>query len=89
MASYVTLEQVEKLAVQLPSREQLRLITQLSARLSALSPDEAEEERQRQAYNQRVQAFVKMCDEMAVEPAGQTDSAEDIRQIREERLARL
>jgi hypothetical protein len=36
-----------------------------------------------------VEAFLKMCDEMAAETIGEVDSAEDIRQIREERTARL
>ena len=39
--------------------------------------------------HQRVETFLKMSDELAAEPSTAVDSAEDIRQIRDERLSRL
>ena len=48
-----------------------------------------EEERQRQVYATRLEAFLRTCEEMAAETTEAVDSAEDIRQIREERTARL
>jgi hypothetical protein len=40
-------------------------------------------------YAQQVEAFLRMSDELAAETIGEVDSAEDIRQLREERIARL
>ena len=90
MSNKVALEQVEQLVVQLPPHEQLKLVVSIGERLSALTlPGTAEEERQRQVYAARLGAFLNMCDEMAAETVGAVDSAEDIRQIREERMAQL
>ncbi len=91
MADTVTLEQVEDLAAQLPPQKQLQLLSHISEWLSQspLTPQETDEERQRREYAARVEAFLKMCDENAAECMGEVDSAEDIRQIREERTARL
>jgi hypothetical protein len=89
MSSKVALEQVEQLVVQLPPHEQLKLVVSIGERLSALALPGAEENRQRQVYAARLEAFLQMCDEMAAETVGAVDSAEDIRQIREERTARL
>jgi hypothetical protein len=87
----MTLEQVKELVTQLPPQEQLRLVADISERLSQLPPiaQEADEERQRREYAARVEAFLKQCDENAAECIGEVDSAEDIRQIREERTSRL
>ena len=89
MAAEVTLEQVERLAVQLTPAEQLKLMAHLSDRLSTLVPQASEEERHRQAYFARAEAFLKMCEEDPVEMGGETDVAEDLRQIRDERVERL
>jgi len=43
----------------------------------------------RKEYAQRVEAFLKMSDEFAAETISTVDSAEDIRQFRDERLSRL
>jgi hypothetical protein len=87
----MTLAQVKELVTQLPPQEQLRLVADISERLSQLPPidQEADEERQRHEYAARVEAFLKLCDENAAECIGEVDSAEDIRQIREERMSRL
>lgn len=89
MSNKVALEQVEQLVVQLPPHEQLKLVVSIGERLSVLTLPGAEEERQRRVYAARLEAFLKMCDEMAAETVGAVDSAEDIRQIREERMAQL
>jgi hypothetical protein len=89
MANNVTSEQIEQLAVQLLPQEQLRMIAHISQRLSQRMVSEADEAHERQEYARRVEAFLRMSDEMAAETIGEVDSAEDIRQIREERVARL
>lgn len=89
MESKVTLEQVEELAAQLPLQEQLRMVAHISQQLSERIASEVAEKREQQDYARRVEAFLKVSDEMAAETVGAVDSAEDIRQIREERAARL
>lgn len=87
MPDKVTLEQVERLVTQLPLHEQLKLVVSIGERLSVFTMPE--EERQRQVYATRLEAFLRTCEEMAAETIEAVDSAEDIRQIREERTARL
>ncbi len=87
MPGKITLEQVERLAIQLPLHEQLKLVVSIGERLSVFTMPE--EERQRQVYATRLEAFLRTCEEMAAETIEAVDSAEDIRQIREERTARL
>lgn len=89
MFDEITLEQVEQLALKLPLSEQLKLVAHIGERLSALMRPETEEEHLRREYAAQVEAFLKMSDEMAAEAIGVVDSAEDIRQIREERMSRL
>ena len=89
MSGTMTLEQLEQQVAQLPPHEQLKLVAHIGERLSALTLLETDEERRRREYVARVEAFLKMCDEMTAETVGEVDSAEDIRQIREERMARL
>lgn len=91
MADAVTLERVEGLAAQLLPQEQLKLLARISERLSQLSLTtlDADAERQRREYAARVEAFLAACDEAAEQIEGEFDSAEDLRQIREERAERL
>lgn len=89
MANKVTLEQAERLVAQLMPQEQIKLIASISEWLSKTRLSEAVEESWRQGYATRVEAFLKMSDEMAAETIGEVDSAEDIRQIRQERTSRL
>lgn len=91
MRSTINLEQVEELAAQLPQQEQLKLVAQLNERLNQLLPtmQGTDTERHRREYAAWVETFLKMCDENAAECIGEVDSAEDIRQIREERMSRL
>ncbi len=86
MSQPVTLAQVEQLAFQLPVAEQRQLLSDIQARLPGkLHADASQEE----AYRRRMEEFLKMCDDMAVETGQEFDSAEEIRQIREERASRL
>lgn len=89
MANKVTLEQAEQSVAQLTPQEQIKLIACMSEWLSKMRLSEAAEESWRQSYATRVEAFLKMSDEMAAETIGEVDSAEEIRQIREERTSRL
>ncbi len=91
MADAVTLEQVEGLAAQLAPQEQLKLLARISEWLSQLSltAPEPDAERQRREHAARVEAFLKLCDEAAEQIEGEFDSAEDLRQIREERVSQL
>ena len=89
MAKHLPLEQAERLVAQLAPQEQIKLIACMSEWLSKMRLSEAAEESWRQDYATRVEAFLKMSDEMAAETIGKVDSAKDIRQIREERMSRL
>jgi len=91
MSNSVTFEQVEQLALQLPPPEQLKLVAHINERLSPLMPTAQgiDAECQRRAYAARVEAFLAACDEVAEQIEGEFDSAEDLRQIREERTERL
>lgn len=84
------LEEVEELAAQLSPQEQLKLLAHISERLSQLSPitQETDAERQRREYAVRIETFLAACDEVAEQIEGEFDSAEDLRQIREERTGR-
>lgn len=87
----MTFEQVKELVAQLPPQDQLKLVAHIGEQLSQLPPivQEPDAERQRREYAARVEAFLKLCDENAAECIGEIDSAEDIRQIREERMSQL
>jgi hypothetical protein len=89
MANTVSAEHVEQLAAQLSLQEQLRIVASISQRLSELIKSETVDERQRREYAQQVDAFLKMSDELAADTIGEVDSVEDIRQLREERMAQL
>lgn len=85
MTNKVTLGEAEQLVTQLSPHEQLKLVAWISERLSGLLrlPLGA------QQYAAQVEAFLRLSEELAAETVGEVDSAEDIRQIREERASRL
>jgi hypothetical protein len=91
ISNTVTFEQVEKLAAQLPPPEQLKLVTSLSEQLSALlrTLQPVDEELALQKREAAAAALLAELDTIAESIEGQFDSAEDIRQIREERANRL
>ena len=91
MSNGVTFEQVEQLAVRLPPPEQLKLVARISEQLSNLMAtiapsgmEEVQQEREAMA-----DALLAELDAIAGSIEGNFDSAEDIRQIREERANRL
>jgi len=91
MSSTVALEQVEQLVMQLPPTEQLKLMAHISVELSKLEmralPSNVERvQREREAM---ADALLQELDAIAESIEGEFDSAEDIRQIREERVNRL
>ncbi len=93
MSSSATLNQVCQLIQQLTPTEQLEVLTFLSKRVGVTesigkSDGEAGEE-ERRKHEAKIDRFLKMMDELAVEPSLHSDSAALIRQIREERAARL
>ena len=88
MSHRATLDQVEQLAVQLPSREQLKLVAHISEWLSVTPFGRATEERgveraQRERLAQ-VDAWIAQCDKVAELWEGEFDSAADLRRIRDE-----
>jgi hypothetical protein len=89
MSHGVTLEHIEQLVSQLPPPEQLKLVAHIGERLSGLLLLETDDERQHHEYAARVEAFLAACDDVAEQIEGEFDSAEDLRQIREERAGRL
>ena len=90
MASNVTLEHVEQLAVQLPVIDRLKLLARISDQLSRLGvemPSDMESvRREREAM---ADALLQELDAIAESIDGEFDSAADIRQIREERTNHL
>lgn len=89
MSNRVTLEQVEQLVVQLPPPERLKLVAHICEQLSATPTAESDEEKSRRERLVQVDAWLAECDTVAESIEGEFDSAEDIRQIREERATRL
>ena len=85
MSDKVTLEEVERIAIQLPPNEQLKLIVKIGEGLSELMTRQMNENQQHEEYLTRVEAFLKLRNELSVKSLGKVDSVEDIRQIREER----
>lgn len=91
MTDKATLEQVETLAAQLPPQEQLKLVEHVQEWLLASdrSPvaEEIDEERVRQVRLENARALIAALDAIALSigDRGPLDSAQDIREIREER----
>ncbi len=89
MPDKATLEQVEQEIAQLTPQEQIKLIAHISQRLSEGELPEKSKECWLMDYANRIEMFLKMSDEMTAHAIGETDSAEDMRQIREERTSGL
>jgi hypothetical protein len=89
MLEFVTLEQVEELAAQLPPAERLKLVAhvceQLSTVLPAVSLEQEAETRVRQERLAKLEAWLAECEEVAELWEGEFDSAADLRRIRDER----
>ncbi|MBI4639748.1 MAG: hypothetical protein HY731_03590 [Candidatus Tectomicrobia bacterium] len=89
MLDRVTLEQMEKLVAQLPPLERLKLVAHICEQLSVTQIAESDKEKTRRERLVQVDAWLAECDTVAESIEGEFDSAEDIRQIREERANRL
>jgi hypothetical protein len=92
MSGRVTLKQVEQQVAQLLPQEQFKLLEYLAGQLSAMPlvvPTKEIEEQGRRARLAEVDAWLAECDAVAESIEGQFDSAQDLRQIREERASRL
>lgn len=89
MSTNIDLEKIEQLAEQLSPKDQLRIITRISQRLSRIMLPETVDDQGHNDYANQIKDFLRMSDEMAAESVCEVDSAEDIRQIREERMSRL
>jgi len=94
MAEPVTLEQVETLVVQLPPKDQLKLLAHISDRLSDTLSAESEvgSDQEQQVRDERLQLAKALCEEVedvADDARGEFDAAEDIRRMREERVAQV
>jgi transcription elongation GreA/GreB family factor len=89
MSEKATLEKLEQMIAQLTPEEQIKLIASMSQRLSKMKISEATEELLQKEYAARIEAFLKMSEEMAAKPIVGVDSAKDIREIREERTSGL
>jgi hypothetical protein len=91
MPESVTLEQVETLVVQLPPKDQLRLLAHISERLSNTlsTAPEATRPHDDRVRDDRLQLAQILCDEVdaVVDDAhGEFDAAEDLHRLREERV---
>jgi len=86
ISNKVAFEQVERLAVQLPPSEQLKLVAHISERLSGLLltilPSDTEQARRRER-EAMADTLLAELDAIAESIEGEFDSAEDIRQIRQ------
>jgi hypothetical protein len=89
MSNTVTLEQIEQLVVQLPPPERLKLVARICEQLSVAPMAKNDEEEARREQLAQVDTWLTECDAVAEEIEGEFDSAEDLRQIREERANRL
>ena len=86
MDNTVTLEQVEALAMQLPTEERLKLAARICQRISESFPTAllpADERQKRQEEWQKLRAQLDAV--ASLWPPGQRDAAEEIRQMRAER----
>ncbi len=94
MPESVTLEHVETLVVQLPPKDQLRLLAHISERLSSTLPTALEATRSHDGSvrDDRVQLAKILCDEVDEvidDTRGEFDAAEDILRMREERVSQV
>jgi len=91
MSGKVILEQVEQLVMQLSPTEQLKLMAHISEQLnrSEIVVSLSDAERAQQGCEAMADALLQELDTIAESIEGEFDSAEDIRQIRQERANRL
>jgi hypothetical protein len=89
MHGQMTLEELEQQVIQLPWHEQLKLISHISEQLSIAPLDISKETLAKSALREQrekeANEILALCDSAAEMWEGKFDSAEDIRQMREER----
>jgi hypothetical protein len=88
MAEIVELEQVEKLVEQLSPAQQLKLVATICEHLSNTSTIEQMESNMEIWQQKRLQLAEKLLaevDDIEDDSQGESDAAEDIRRLREER----
>jgi len=85
----LTFEELERQVERLTPQQQLRLLTRISEKLSAVTfdaipPKESEEKRMHQERLVKFNAWLAECDRVADLWEGEFDSAADLRRIRDE-----
>jgi hypothetical protein len=90
MPELVTLEQVETFVIQLPTKDQLKLLARISERLSSTLPvaPGAESHHEQSVRDERRHLAKVLCEEVediANDTLGEFDAADDIHREREER----
>jgi len=88
----MSLKQMEQQVAQLSPQEQLKLMAYIAEQLSAaplVVPTKEIEEQPQRTRLAEVDAWLAECDAVAESIGGEFDSAEDLRQIREERASGL
>ena len=89
MSDEITLENVERMAMKLPPRDRMKLVTRIRAQLSAAAIVDDGPEHIGVDSLTRVDAWLADCDTVAGAIEGEFDSTSDLRAIREERASRL
>ena len=89
MSNQTSLEDVERMAQQLPIEDRLTLVAHIQQRLPESGSDELRNGGAQLERLRRVDEWLSECDAVAESIAGEFDSAEDLRRIRHERASRL
>lgn len=93
MASPVSVEQVERLARQLPPQDQLKLVAHLSEHLSgemlARPARSSEEDATQKNRLLLAEELLQECAGVVDDSQGTSDAAATIRQMRDERMSQL
>jgi hypothetical protein len=92
MAEIVELEQVEKLVEQLSPAQQLKLVAIICEHLSNIPTIEQMEDNMEIWQQKRLQLAEKLLaevDDIEDDSQGESDAAEDIRRLREERAKKI
>lgn len=92
MREAITLEQVEKLADQLPPIQQLKLVARICEQLSTKSTIEDIEnnkEKLKQKKLQLVESLLAEVNDVEDDSQGKFDAVEDLNRLREERVKQI
>jgi hypothetical protein len=89
MSENLTLEEVEHIVDRLSTHEKLKLMSHIRENISEPILQQTDENQQDQDYLARMDAFLDLISKISAKSNGSVDSAEDIRQIREERMSNL